>query len=108
MAAEETESQMVAYSLDLTPDSPSLMKRGDKVVIDGIVGRVVDVRPVPDQGQPMPDDLHERAEKAEASNARVAAIHPSREEADAAESALCLECLAPAPCKTRRALDGQA
>jgi hypothetical protein len=49
----------------------------------------------------------ERAEKAEASNARVAALHPSREEADVAETSLCPECIAPVPCKTRRALDGE-
>ena len=52
--------------------------------------------------------LVERGEQAEASNARARAIHPSRAEADAAETALCLECLAPAPCKTRRALDGHS
>lgn len=43
----------------------------------------------------------------DAALARARAIHPSREEADAAQNALCPECLAPAPCRTRRALDGE-
>ena len=52
--------------------------------------------------------LVERAEQAEASNARARAVHPSREEADVAETLLCPECIAPVPCATRRALDGEA
>ena len=49
----------------------------------------------------------ERAENAEAENARIRALHPSREEADAAGQVLCVECAVPAPCKTRRTLDDQ-
>jgi hypothetical protein len=41
----------------------------------------------------------------EAAVARVRALHPSREEADAARQALCPECAVPAPCRTRTALD---
>ena len=48
----------------------------------------------------------ERAETAEAANDRVRALHPSAEEAHAAENVLCLECGVPAPCATRKALDG--
>ena len=47
----------------------------------------------------------ERAEKAEAANARTRALHPSREEADTARQVLCVECAVPAPCPTRTALD---
>lgn len=61
-----------------------------------------------DREEPEPEDVGKRLADAEASVARARAIHPSREEADAAESALCPECIAPAPCRTRRALDGQA
>jgi hypothetical protein len=38
---------------------------------------------------------------------RVRALHPSYEEARARQNALCLECIEPAPCRTRRALDGE-
>lgn len=51
------------------------------------------------------DEWRERAETAEAENARARALHPSWEEAEAAQNVLCPECAQPAPCKTRRALD---
>lgn len=37
--------------------------------------------------------------------ARARALHPSAEEAHAAQQALCIECCAPAPCDTRKAVD---
>ena len=40
--------------------------------------------------------------------ARVRALHPNRDEAHAQQNALCIECASPAPCRTRRALDGEA
>ncbi len=52
-------------------------------------------------------DLFLKYEEVEAVNARVRALHPSREEADAQENAMCPECIAPAPCRTRRVLDGE-
>jgi hypothetical protein len=50
---------------------------------------------------------HEEAETAGTALARVRALHPSAEEAHAAQSALCIECCTPAPCPTRLALDGE-
>ena len=47
----------------------------------------------------------DQAEDAEARLARIRALHPSREEADAAKQVLCVECAVPAPCRTRCALD---
>lgn len=47
----------------------------------------------------------DQAEDAEARLARVRALHPSREEADAAKQVLCVECAQPAPCRTRQAVD---
>ncbi|TMR11732.1 hypothetical protein ETD86_34755 [Nonomuraea turkmeniaca] len=48
---------------------------------------------------------HEEADQALAAIACVRALHPSAEEAHAAQQALCIECCTPAPCPTRKALD---
>lgn len=45
--------------------------------------------------------------EAQAALAHVRALHPSYEEARAAECVICLECAQVAPCRTRRELDGR-